>query len=446
MVVVYGLGVAALFAASRISLSEAGLLLGLPAVLVIAVLRPEWMVLVLVAIPPSLITSLQTLRLILILLAALFGFLLEGGLHAGRSTGIYPMLGVIVLAVTVRADTTGEAAVAADGMLKIFVYYTLLMLVAFQSAVYGRIRINSFVDALLIGLVGEALLLPIIGDITNWESINYHPYRGQFAYLAVMGFGVSYVRLSLGRSGDRGRVAIDAVLTLVFLCLTGIGFARTAWLACLLIFALVSRWTGRKSFWLITATFLVLVLTVPVVGERVVPGGVTGIAEAERLAQVTTGRSALWSELWSRGADSPLQGQGWGYVWTLSSRELFGFEGMFTSGENAGIFPHNDFLYLFVELGIIGFGLLFVYWLNLIRATMSLSRGRSDSARYSARVLVPVVITMFFVQLFGNGFAIRPVAERSFIAAGLLFGLHYVGQHHENQGVFGPATARGGKV
>ena len=39
-----------------------------------------------------------------------------------------------------------------------------------------------------------------------------------------------------------------------------------------------------------------------------------------------------------------------------------------------------------------------------------------------------MIVVMFFVQLFDNGFAIRFVAERFFIAAGLVFGLHYLRQ------------------
>ncbi len=112
-------------------------------------------------------------------------------------------------------------------------------------------------------------------------------------------------------------------------------------------------------------------------------------------------------------------------------RDLFGVEGVFTSGQNPGIFPHNDFLYLFVELGILGSALLLVYWIHLFHTTRLLSRSRSESIRYDVRLLVPVIVTMLFVQLFDNGFAIRFVAERFFIAAGLVFGLYYLVRHTE---------------
>ena len=90
--------------------------------------------------------------------------------------------------------------------------------------------------------------------------------------------------------------------------------------------------------------------------------------------------------------------------------------------------PHDDFLFLFMELGIVGFGLLVAFWLSLLRKIRLLSRSPDEQARYDVRVLVPVIIVMFFVQLFDNGFALRFVAERFFIVAGLVFGLQYLRQ------------------
>ena len=116
-------------------------------------------------------------------------------------------------------------------------------------------------------------------------------------------------------------------------------------------------------------------------------------------------------------------GHGWGYTWSLTSTELFGFEGQFGAEGNGYVFPHNDFLFLYLEFGILGLGLLIVFWLFLIRKIRLLSRSNDKQVRYDVRVLVPVTVVMFLVQLFDNGFAIRFVAERFFIVAGLVFGL-----------------------
>ncbi len=436
----YGLGVVALFASGRVALLQAAVLLGVPVVLALGMLRPEWTILLIVALPPSVISPIPVLLLVVIMLVALFGFLLQEGLRLGPKTGVYPLVGIIVLAITMKGDTLAEATAAADAMLKVLIYYTLLMLVAFHAAANGRMRIDTFLNALLLGIVGAAVLQPFVGSIRSFETITYTPFRGQFAYLAVMGFGVTYVRLSLNRSAGRRQSALDVPLTLAFLCLTAIGFGRATWIAALWVFALVSKWTGRKSFWIASSLFLVIVLTVPVVGERVLPGRTSG-AGNETLARVTTGRSVLWGKLWERGVEAWPLGQGWGYVESLNSVDLFGIKGEFSSGGNPFIYPHNDFLYLFVQLGILGFGLIAAYWFDLFRKIRLLSHGRTEAARYGVRVLIPVIIVMFVVQLFDNGFAIGFVADRFFISAGFIFGLHYLVGQSERLDVVGSRFA-----
>jgi O-antigen ligase len=224
-------------------------------------------------------------------------------------------------------------------------------------------------------------------------------------------------------------------LMVMFLGLTAIGFSRAAWMVALWVFALGSIWMGRKTFWVAGSLVALLMLTVPVVGERVVPGGTENLTDPDRLALVTTGRSELWAELWERGIEALPFGRGWGYISSLDSMEIFGVEGSFQTGGSPFVHPHNDFVYLFVELGAIGLGLLVVFWLSLFRKIRSLSRRGMPVTRYGVRVLVPVSITMFVVHLFDNGFAIRAVATRFFIAAGLVFGLGYLEWKRERLGV-----------
>ena len=288
---------------ARLVVSQAGLLLGLPVVLAVAVLRPEWTILLVVVIPPSVISPVPPMQLVAIMLAALFGFLLRGRLRLGPETGVYPLVGIIALAIALKADTSAEASATADGMLKLFIYYTLLMVVAFNTAANGRMRVDTFVNALLLGIVAATILQPFVSG-ASFNAINDTPFRGQFAYLAVMGFGVTYVRSSLRSSDDKRQSAFDIPLMVMFFCLTAIGFGRATWVAALLIFALVSAWTGKKSFWVVSALVLVLVLTVPVVGERVLPGSSAGGVSGVTVARVTTGRSELWEALLDRGADA----------------------------------------------------------------------------------------------------------------------------------------------
>jgi O-antigen ligase len=420
----YGVGVVALFVSGRVDVLRAGVLLGGPVVLALGLLRPEWTILVLVALPPSVTSHIPTTVLIVFTVVALFGFVLQGGLHLSSGTGIYPLVGIIALAFAMKATVPAEATTAANEILKSIIYFTLVMLVAFHAMANGRIRIDSFLNALLLGILVSAVLQPFVVH-TSFESINYTPFRGTFAYLAAMGFGVTYVRLSLNRREGRRPSRLDAFLALAFLCLTFIGFSRAAWIATLWIFALVSRWTRRKTFWLVGSLSLVIVFTVPIVAERIVPVSGADLGTEATLDKVTSGRWELWVDLWDRGVEALPMGQGWGYIWSLTPRDIFGVEGEFNAGGNPFVYPHDDFLYLFVELGIVGFGLLALFWLSLFQKVRRMTRSPREPIRYSVMVLVPVLIVMLVVQMFDNGFAIVFVADKFFAAAGLVFGLYY---------------------
>src|SRR6266545_6544917 len=118
LVVTYGLGVVGLFVSGRVDVLQAGILLGGPVVLALALLRPEWTILIMVALPPSITSPIPTRVLIVFMVAALFGFVLQGGLHLSSRTGIYPLVGIIALAVTMKATVSAEATAAADQTLK----------------------------------------------------------------------------------------------------------------------------------------------------------------------------------------------------------------------------------------------------------------------------------------------------------------------------------------
>ena len=431
---IYGVGVVTLFASGRVDLLRAGLLLGGPVVFAVALLRPEWTILFMVVLPPSVSTSIPKLVLIAIMVAALFGFLFQGGLNLGPKTGIFPLVGIIVLAMTMKADSPGTP-VEAD-TLESIIYYTLLVLVAFNAEANGRIRIDMFLNWLLVGLVAAALLQPFASRISTFDTIYSNPFYGKFAYIGAMGFGVAYVRYSLTRSEGRRPSRLDAILAFAFLFITAIAFGRTAWLVVLLIFALVSIWTSRKSFWIVSSVVVVFVLTIPIVGERVLPGGIADVTSQARLERITTGRSALWEELWARGVEALPFGNGWGYVESLTPVELFGFES-FVTDKNEFIYAHDDFLYLFVQLGLLGFGLLVAYWMNLFVKVRRLSRSPSEFVRYNVRVLVPVLIVEFMMQLTANGFATQFVTDKAFMASGLVFGLHYAVRQAERLDVTG---------
>ena len=84
LLAIYVAGVIALFASARLDLLRAGELLVVPAVGGIAVLRPQWVIMVLLlAIPPAVLFPVPPRHTTLIVIAALFGFLLQGRIGPG---------------------------------------------------------------------------------------------------------------------------------------------------------------------------------------------------------------------------------------------------------------------------------------------------------------------------------------------------------------------------
>jgi len=416
----YGVGVVALLSTGRIDLRIAITFAAAPVVLAVAILRPEWILLGVVLIPPSVMTQVPAMQMVVVLGIVLFGFLLNGRVYVGLKTGIYPLVGIIALALFMKADVPDDAAIAADAMLKHLLYYCLLMLAAYQATANGRLQVDSFVDALLVGVLVAVVLQPFVSADTTFDQFTQTPYQGQFAYLAAMGFGVSYVRFSLSPPSERR--GIDAFAMLVLFVAIVLGWTRIMWVAALAVFALVSRWTHRKAFWIALAVVLLIALTLPLVGERILPGGSANIANSDTLDRITTGRSALWQDLLGRGADAAPWGNGWGYIWSVTPVDIFGFEGAFTAGGNPFVFAHNDFIFLFVELGILGVALLALFWIQLFHKVRRVSRQGASSVLFDVRVLIPILVVGLLVQLFDNSFAIRPVAERLFIASGLILG------------------------
>ena len=423
----YGVAVTALVATGHLVVSQAGALLVGPIAFVIALLRPEWLLLGLLALPYQFLDSTSPKYLTYVLIWALVGFLLDQGISLSPRTGVYFLLGIIILAASHKAHVSPEASAFAASIWALLVYYAALMLLGFHTARSGRLHIDLVVNALLIGVIGSALLQPFIDTLGRAEnSLFGAPWGGKFEYIAVIGFGVAYARSALKRAADIPQSGWDRRLTFLFFPLMLIGYGRAGWIAALIIAALVSLWTRRKLFWVAAAVVIVIGLTIPVFRERVLPTEGTGLSGNAALAKLTTGRWPLWVFLWDHSVNALPEGHGFGYEWSLTSAQVFHAQNQFGAGKLGfnGIFAHNDFLYLFSELGIFGAGLLLLQWGYLFVVTRRLSRrGLYDYAGYGARVLTPILIVMLCVQLFDNGFTIRVVAEHFYLLAGAICGL-----------------------
>jgi hypothetical protein len=241
------------------------------------------------------------------------------------------------------------------------------------------------------------------------------------AYLVVLGFSIHFVRWltrSTRLSGEQ-RPGGSLILSLFLLALVASSLVRGAWVAALLVISFSAGHLRKRAYWLIIPLAVMLVLTIPLARERVVPS-------ESASADITTGRWQLWSIVWTEEVAPALPwGNGFGHAWSLEPEDLFGFATFrFENQRESGfLYLHNDFLFWLVEFGFLGLILFLLYWKHVLGVTRRLLRNHDPSVRAAAFLFTGTIITMLVVQLVENGFAFRFMAERFFVATGFLFGL-----------------------
>jgi hypothetical protein len=415
------LAIVALQAAGKLSLLQAVVLLFGPFLLIAAGFRPGWLILILLAIPPGLLTVVRPSLLLLLVLGTLAAqIVVRGTAYLDVRSGFLPLAMLITAAFLFTAEVHMDGASAASEFLTEFGYYAVISVVSYNAVRLGDLRRDHLVNALLAGLVATALIKIAF---TGFSPPTAHSPGGtfyfdrRFAYLAVLGFSVAFARWLIRRS--EGRKSLwDGALGMLFLVLVGTSLVRGAWLSAMVVVLVVAGYTGRRSHWLLVPLALSLVLLVPVARERVAP---TGGGEFD----VTTGRWELWTTLWEDHITPVLPaGNGFGYAWSLTPNTVFGFSVFVVEGVSADRFfyPHNDFLFWMLEFGLWGLALWLLYWIHLIAATRWLLKKGDLADRHDALVVAGIFVTMLIAQLVANGFALQPLAERFFIAAGFVFG------------------------
>ncbi len=370
-VVLFAMAIAALYGAGRLDLEVGGYLLMVP-LLLLAVLRPAWLVLALVAIPPGFWSGSITGLTILLGFALVVHVARSGSVSIGLTSGLLPIVALLILGYLFRADVGDAASLARDNFNKFLAYYVTVALLSFSLARTGHLTVRQFVPALLIGVGGAALALLVVGGASSLSSrsaLDAWPgsaVQSQFGYVSAMAFIVSFAWAASADEGFRQGRPIRWMIAAFFAATTALSFTRGAWLAALIGVFFVSRRTGRFRYLWLVALAAALLLLVPVARERLV-GDISerGVTESFATGQIGTGRWGLWERLFEEASAEPVYGHGSGFAFTLDSQELFGFEGEFTSEQDVFVYTHNDLMYWMLDLGLIGVALYVAFWLAI---------------------------------------------------------------------------------
>ena len=267
--------------------------------------------------------------MLLLVVTLVAQLVIQGRLSVGWASGMVPFLVLILAAHVFTADVSSEADLAARGFLDLSAYLVLLGLVTYNVTLIRDLEMRQLIDAFLVGAVIVVLLenepgVPGLvqgGDGTGIASIGRN-----VAYVAAMGFGLSFTRLLMPDAVmNRHHRGFYGLLAAGFAVVVAQEFVRAAWLSALIVLLLVSLWSHKRRYLVILAFAGVMVVTIPVVKERVLPGYGSGIERALASGDFASGRLDLWNILWPEVAAGLPWGHGYGFTFSLSPERLFGF-------------------------------------------------------------------------------------------------------------------------
>ncbi len=417
------LGVVALLAMGRLGIIDAIVFVAAPWMLLAAAFRPDWLLLALIAMPASFTAAIQTQRVLPMIAVALAALLVtRPSFSVGWRTGLAALFAVNVAGYLFVADVGQFATEVNRGIMLNLTYYILLALLAFNLAKLGELDGERLGSALVIGVL-STLVVGLAGYGGGWfESGQGIITRTYLNPMAAAALGVCVARVFEDRSASQGYLG-NLLLTALLLFLTIVSLSRATWIAATITIALLAFRSGRRGYVLILMAVIVLALLAPTVRQEISRSESGDIFAQARTGAITTGRWKLWTELWQRAEPALPWGHGFGYVWSLSSEDLFGSPGEFQSEESGVVPPHNDFVYLFVEFGIPGVLLLLLFWVQLFRAQGLVAGSTAPLIARSGSLLLGALVTGLIFALFDDVFAVRPIAERFFPVAGFIFGL-----------------------
>lgn len=399
------------------------------------VVRPEWFVLTVLALPGGLLER-SAPATALALAGIVVALRVVATIDMPRfSTALTPLACLVGLAYVHRAPVDAPAAAAAGEFRLQLIYYLSLAVIAYGCVRRQRLSPHQIMLAAVAGAVGGAVIyaaqvvLTGVPILMSADGAAGNPgllfYRTHFGYLMCIGLAASFeLRTSL--SDRTKRRLVDAVIAGLMLMVL-VSMTRSAWLIAVIVAA--ASWSRRthsnsvrwsRAAAALVAAALVGVLlfeAVPLVRERLSSDVESGLSESIESGTIGSGRLYLWRELILEGSGGGLAGNGFGHMWSLDPIDVFGTE-QYTVEENPFIYAHNDALYLFVDLGVTGVLLWLAFWVALLRARFRAVENRHGA--WPAKFVDGVIVTMLIAELVDNGLFIQALSEPFFVCVGLV--------------------------
>ncbi|MEU5917802.1 O-antigen ligase family protein [Streptomyces sp. NPDC047141] len=330
------------------------------------------------------------------------------------------VLGLPVLGVCLSAITSHDQAASLPGVAR---YMQIFVLV--PGAVLLMIRDRRDFAVVAWGLVAFALLQGAVG-VAQYLTGTGASYQGEdvravgtFGATDVMGMAtvVAYglvvaTGLALGSGPGRVRTAATACAGLLLVPLV-LSFSRGAWIATVLALALQLLLAGvrRAARVALVAGALGVVLVGGLgIGSEMVKERVTSITRVTAAPdQSVTDRYTMWAAAGRMWRAEPVTGVGLkGFPrYRDSNASLALSSGSDTAGAGAGfarqplLSPHNMYLLVLSEQGLVGFLTLVGSWVALLVGALRRQRRGADCALVATGLLVWQLIDFFYADIGG---------------------------------------------
>jgi O-antigen ligase len=250
-----------------------------------------------------------------------------------------------------------------------FVVFAVAAAVVRTPADFHRlvgVIVASLVIPILVGLLQIATGTRVVKEgYAAIEGTLVHP--NAYSMLLLGGLVLTLVAFLEARSGRRRHV-LGAILVLGCVCFF-MTFARSAWVVFAGVFCVLAVVHYRR---LVVAALLVLVVATVAVPQTV--GQVAGrFADLSPTSAAYSNNSLTWRMLlWERmlpyAEERPLRGQGLATFLPLTNQEIGVFDYRFQTESGSAayqeFYPHNDYLWVFTELGVPGL----VLWVAILLA------------------------------------------------------------------------------
>ncbi|MEU6980188.1 MULTISPECIES: O-antigen ligase family protein [unclassified Streptomyces] len=354
----------------------------------------------------------------LLVLICLVRVVRSGARPLSRAAAV--VLGLPVLGICLAAITSNDPGASLPGVAR---YVQIFVLV--PAAVLLMIRDRRDFAVVAWALVGLGLLQGAVG-VVQFLTGTGASYQGEdiravgtFGATDVMGMAtvVAYALviatgLALGGPAGRARTAALVCAGLLFLPLV-LSFSRGAWIATVLTCALQLVLSGlrRAGRVALAAGALGVVLVGGLgIGSEMVKERVTSITQvAAAPDQSVTDRYTMWAAAGRMWRSEPLTGVGLkGFpAYRDSNASLALSSGSDTAGAGAVfqrqplLSPHNMYLLVLSEQGLIGLLALAGSWAALLVAALRRRRRGADCALVAVGVLTWQLIDFFYADIGG---------------------------------------------